>query len=347
MVSLPWVTVCSVDFSQATPMLAAAAGAPSSSAAQPAASTAPTRTASVTGSERDRWLSMAAMLSARRPGSLASRHARRNPADLHKLAVPAAKPAGLPLRPGDGGSIVITGGIVSLRHRGKHRWPQRALATGITALLVAGLSSWVASSAAQGAAFDSCPDAFPVADLTDGMVATGLTVERGTTPDTFTATVLGVVDDGIATGLDLIIVDTDSPAIQRAGGIWAGMSGSPVYAADGRLIGAVAYSLSFGASSIAGITPAADMKEVLTRATALRAAKKVALPAALRQKLVASGAATAAQASAGMTQLAIPLGVSGLNQNRLDKVTERLQSRIPHMQVYSAGAAAIGEIGRA
>ena len=234
---------------------------------------------------------------------------------------------------------------MSLRHRGKHRWPQRALATGITALLVAGLSSWVASSAAQGAAFDSCPDAFPVADLTEGMVATGLTVERGTTPDTFTATVLGVVDDGIAAGLDLIIVDTDSPAIQRAGGIWAGMSGSPVYAADGRLIGAVAYSLSFGASSIAGITPAADMKEVLTRATAVRAAKKVALPAALRQKLVASGAATAAQASAGMTQLAIPLGVSGLNQNRMDKVTERLQSRIPHMQVYSAGAAAIGDVG--
>jgi hypothetical protein len=36
------------------------------------------------------------------------------------------------------------------------------------------------------------------------------------------------------------------------------MSGSPVYAADGRLIGAVAYGLA-GASTIAGITPAADM----------------------------------------------------------------------------------------
>ncbi|MGH8837294.1 MAG: hypothetical protein ACRDWG_20225 [Actinomycetes bacterium] len=234
---------------------------------------------------------------------------------------------------------------MSLRHRGKLRWSQRALATGTTALLIAGLSSWAASSAAQGADAGPCPDAFPVGELTAGMVGSGLTVERGTAPDPFTATVLGVIDDGIAVGLDLIIVDADSPAIQRAGGIWAGMSGSPVYAADGRLIGAVAYSLAGGSSSIAGITPAADMKEVLTRATAVRAAKKVALPAALRQKLVASGAATAAQASAGMTQLAIPLGVSGLGQTRLETASERLQPRIPHMQVYSAGTAAIGDVG--
>ncbi|HKA68620.1 MAG TPA: SpoIVB peptidase S55 domain-containing protein [Actinomycetes bacterium] len=234
---------------------------------------------------------------------------------------------------------------MSLRNRGTHRWSQRTLATGITALLIAGLSSWVASSAAQGADFGPCPDAFPVGELTAGMVGSGLTVERGTAPDPFTATVLGVIDDGIAVDLDLIIADTDSPAIQRAGGIWAGMSGSPVYAADGRLIGAVAYSLADGSSSIAGITPAADMKQVLSRATPMRAAKQVALPAALRQKLVASGAATAAQAAAGMTQLAIPVGVSGLGQTRLDAVSDRLQSRIPHMQVYSAGAAAIGDVG--
>lgn len=97
------------------------------------------------------------------------------------------------------------------------------------------------------------------------MPATGLTVEKGTVPDPFTATVLGVVENGIAPDLDLIIVDTDSPAIQRAGGIWAGMSGSPVYAQDGRLIGAVAYGLSAGPSPIAGVTPAEDMYAVLDR----------------------------------------------------------------------------------
>jgi hypothetical protein len=46
-----------------------------------------------------------------------------------------------------------------------------------------------------------------------------LTVETGTTPDPFAATVLGVLDDGIAPGLDMILAETDSPAIQRAGGV--------------------------------------------------------------------------------------------------------------------------------
>jgi SpoIVB peptidase S55 len=94
---------------------------------------------------------------------------------------------------------------------------------------------------------DPCPPAFPVAELTPGMVGSGLTVERGTVADPFTATVLGVVDEAIAPGVDLIVVEVDSPAIQRAGGVWLGMSGSPVYAEDGRLIGAVAYLLAEGA----------------------------------------------------------------------------------------------------
>src|SRR5262245_66372500 len=136
------------------------------------------------------------------------------------------------------------------------RVPRAALAALISAALAA---TWLSTSTALAAPADPCPAAFPVADLVPGMVANGLTVEKGNTADPFTATVVGVIKDGIASGLDMIIVETDSPAITRTGGIWAGMSGSPVYAADGRLIGAVAYSLSFGPSPIAGVTPAADM----------------------------------------------------------------------------------------
>jgi hypothetical protein len=174
------------------------------------------------------------------------------------------------------------------------------------------------------------------------MVASGLTVEKGNTADPFTATVVGVIDDGIASGLDMIIVETDSPAITRAGGIWAGMSGSPVYAADGRLIGAVAYSLSFGPSPIAGVTPAADMYQILSRpgaAAALKPATKVALPATIKQRVVASGAATSTEASAGMQVLPTPLGVSGVNPAHLDKVSQRLQDKIPGVKVYASGAA--------
>jgi hypothetical protein len=191
------------------------------------------------------------------------------------------------------------------------------------ALVASGFANGVASAVPDPA--NPCPDAFPVVDLVAGMVATGLTVEKGNVADPFTATVVGVIADGIAPGVDMIIVDTDSPAIQRAGGVWAGMSGSPVYAPDGRLIGAVAYGLSFGPSKIAGVTPAADMKALLTRPVATpRPAAKVARPAQLRQRLVASGAATSAEASSGMRQLPIPLAVSGINQGHLGKVAEQL-----------------------
>jgi SpoIVB peptidase S55 len=219
------------------------------------------------------------------------------------------------------------------------RVPRAALAALISAALAV---TWLSTSTAHAAPADPCPAPFPVADLVPGMVANGLTVEKGNAADPFTATVLGVVDDGIASGLDLIIVETDSPAITRAGGIWAGMSGSPVYAADGRLIGAVAYSLSFGPSPIAGVTPAADMYQILSRpgaAAALKPAKTVALPATIKQRVVASGAATATEATAGLQVLPIPLGVSGVNPAHLDNVSQRLQDKIPGVKVYAAGAA--------
>lgn len=222
-------------------------------------------------------------------------------------------------------------------------WRRTAIAAAAgAAALVTGLLAAPAQTAAAQAS-DSCPGAFPVAGLTVGLPAIGLTVEKGTVPDPFTAPVVGVIESGIAPDLDMIIVDTDSPAIQRAGGIWAGMSGSPVYAPDGRLIGAVAYGLSRGPSPIAGVTPAEDMYALLDRpGSTVQPAAKVALPTSLTQRLIASGAVTATEAAGGMIRLPIPLGVSGMNQAHLDEVTDRLQKRMPGMRVYPGGAAAIG-----
>jgi hypothetical protein len=88
----------------------------------------------------------------------------------------------------------------------------------------------------------------PIADViaqsgdADGFEATAKTVSRGNTIDEFPVTVLGVLKDGIAVGHDMIIVNVhDYPAMDDPQhgphGIWAGMSGSPVYAANGDLIG--------------------------------------------------------------------------------------------------------------
>ncbi|MQA83784.1 MAG: hypothetical protein GEV03_03880 [Streptosporangiales bacterium] len=174
------------------------------------------------------------------------------------------------------------------------------------------------------------------------MTGSGLTVSKGTTPEPFQVTVQGVLEDGIAPGVDMIVVEADSPTLDRVGGIWAGMSGSPVYADDGRIIGAVAYGFSLGPSKIGGITPAEEMLEVLddpAQVQATRAKEKLALPEAMQRELVASGAASEQQVEQGLGRLPLPLGVSGANEQRLQGMQEELARRGLNVRVYRASAA--------
>ena len=131
--------------------------------------------------------------------------------------------------------------------------------SGVAALALASAGLMSVPATAQVVAPEDCPAAMPTAEVVKGMTATGFTVSDGTEPEPFDVEVLGVLQDGVAPGRDMIVVDTSSPAIEEAGGIWFGMSGSPVYSDDGRLIGAVAFGLSFGSSSVGGLTPARDM----------------------------------------------------------------------------------------
>ncbi|WP_166355502.1 SpoIVB peptidase S55 domain-containing protein [Phytoactinopolyspora limicola] len=217
----------------------------------------------------------------------------------------------------------------------------------LAALLITALPA--ATTSAQEAPPDHpdpCPQPFPVSELEEGMTASGLTVEKGTSPDSFSASVVGVIRNGIAPDVDMIIVEADSPAIQRAGGIWSGMSGSPVYADDGRLIGAVSYGLTWAASPVAGLTPAADMAELLRRpgSFSAKAAEEVELPAEIQDDLVEAGAATRKETRSGMRRLALPLAVSGLTEQRLATFTERMKKESPHAHVYPAGPAGTDDV---
>ena len=161
-----------------------------------------------------------------------------------------------------------------------------------------------------------CPTAFPVADLVEDQAVEGLTVTKGTTPTEFTGKVIGVLDDGIAPGLDMIMMELDSPEIQRVGGIWQGMSGSPVYdTATGDLIGAVAYGLSWGPSPVAGITPYEKMDDYL----AAPSAAQVAVGRATASRIAAESDVTQGQASDGFSRLRIPRVFSGVSDWRLDR----------------------------
>src|SRR5229473_5710813 len=97
-------------------------------------------------------------------------------------------------------------------------------------------------------------------EIRPGMVGIGRTVFDGTHVEEFRANILGVLENVIGTHRTLILARLEGGPLANTGVI-AGMSGSPVYV-DGRLIGAVSYSLGrFSKEPIAGITPIAEMTD--------------------------------------------------------------------------------------
>ena len=97
-----------------------------------------------------------------------------------------------------------------------------------------------------------------VDDVRAGMTGTGLTVFEGTTREEFDVEILGVLRNVMGPRRDVIVARLSGGPLADTGVI-QGMSGSPVYI-DGRLLGAVSYSLgSFPKEPIAGITPIDEM----------------------------------------------------------------------------------------
>lgn len=166
----------------------------------------------------------------------------------------------------------------SRRGSGKgRRWPAAVLAATIAGLGLLGAGAPAASAEELGFCPDGTQAYAPVAEVeafAPGEVVTGLSVTHGTAPDEFTGKYIGFIDDALGKGKDLLLFRLSSPIIDgteatgglKGAGIWAGMSGSPVYTGDGRLIGAVAYSLTSENLPIAGVTPAEYMRSIGTTA---------------------------------------------------------------------------------
>jgi hypothetical protein len=197
---------------------------------------------------------------------------------------------------------------------------------GVLALLALLLAGTVAPPPAS--AQTACPQVMPTSDITPGMTGIGYTVSKGTTPQPFTVEILGVLKDGVMPGRDMIIVEVGgNAALTRVGGIWYGMSGSPVYV-GGMLVGAIAYGLSWAPSMIGGLTAAEDMMNLLNDSTSASSAHgerdEVTLTGALAAEVRERD--PAAQAQPRMTRLKTPLAVSGANPRGLELV-ERAAAR--------------------
>ena len=111
----------------------------------------------------------------------------------------------------------------------------------------------VSSIPAGGSSPSTNNQFMPLTDVREGMKGTARSVFRGTEPEEFNVEILGVLPGAVGPKQDLIIGRLNGGPAERTG-VFAGMSGSPVYI-NGKLVGAISYSFPFSKEPICGITP--------------------------------------------------------------------------------------------
>ena len=215
----------------------------------------------------------------------------------------------------------------------------------VSAVVTAGLclTGTAGLATASQAAAGSCDTAYQVSDLQPNQAVRGLTVTSGTQPTEFKGTIIGVLKDGIEPDVDMVMAKLSSPEIDQDG-IWEGMSGSPVYdQRTGELIGAVAYTLAWGETQVAGITPWEDMQ----RYAGQPAPPTLEVPASAARAIAKHTSVTAEQASQGFTGVATPRLVSGVSQRILDRAAKSKHGRaFLTGGVSAAGQTAPGDVTR-
>ncbi|HYV04673.1 MAG TPA: SpoIVB peptidase S55 domain-containing protein, partial [Blastocatellia bacterium] len=113
------------------------------------------------------------------------------------------------------------------------------------------------STATAAADSNGTSNFMPLEQVRPGMKGYGMSVFQGTAPERFEVEVLGTLE-GVPNPKQAIVIARLSGALVERTGVFAGMSGSPVYI-DGKLVGAVAYAFPFAKEPIAGITPIKNM----------------------------------------------------------------------------------------
>ena len=198
----------------------------------------------------------------------------------------------------------------------------------------------LAAAVFLGVSLPATTPLMPLEEIRPGMVGIGKSVFQGTELQEFKVHILGVLRNVQGPRRDLILARLEGAGLAESG-VAQGMSGSPVYI-DGRLIGAVSYSIgAFAKEPIAGITPIAEMKDAtavsrrvgtqqarlelpITReglAAALRATQSRLAPFASRPADVQStGLAAAAGAQLGtmLRPISTPLVMSGFEAETIE-----------------------------
>jgi hypothetical protein len=203
----------------------------------------------------------------------------------------------------------------------------------IAILTVVALASDPRSNASNSA---SSATLMPLDQVKPGMKGYGMTVFKGSKPERFEVEVLGTLDGMPNPKQSIVIAMLSGPLVDRTG-VFAGMSGSPVYI-DGKLVGAVAYAFPFAKEPIAGITPIKymiDVFEQVQKDEQPRTSQTVsfktligqsstnfdlgpALPTAQVGARAATNVALTPYVGQTIIPIATPVTFSGVSQNVLD-----------------------------
>jgi hypothetical protein len=210
------------------------------------------------------------------------------------------------------------------RMRGRRGWARWAVIAAVAALGTAAPAAPVRS--AQG------PAVVPVSAMKVGMTGTGRTVLVGTHVSEFQVRVLGILHNAGPAG-DLVLFRASGPALQSAGGLAAGMSGSPIYL-GGRLAGAFSYSFQASDPFIGLFTPIEYMLRDLPGTAAVPTNRTVAIAPmrtgdqVIRHITVMASRRTVARTAPGTlvaVPAATPLFLSGLDETAQASLAQVLE----------------------
>ena len=188
------------------------------------------------------------------------------------------------------------------------------------------------------------PELFPLEDIRPGLKGTARTVFSGSDTQEFGVEILGVLPGFPGPRQSAIIGKLTGANVEKTG-VFAGMSGSPVYI-DGKIVGAIAFSFPFSKEPIAGITPIKQMIDIFNQgAENERVKPKEPRAVSFSQlagtdwkpnlpKPAVSSISLLAPVSAGspllpligqqMTPIATPLVFSGISQDSLSMFAPQL-----------------------
>ncbi len=173
----------------------------------------------------------------------------------------------------------------------------------------------------------------PVDEIKPGMKGIGKTVFHGTKIEDFQVEVLDISKNFIGPKGDVIWVMCSGGPLAETG-VMQGMSGSPIYI-DGRMIGALAYSLgSFSKRPIAGVTPIANMLDMLEKGEAAtehsmldtRYTETVSsLLASNPESIVERPSSSVQDTAASATPLQTPIMMSGFHPRTIEDMAPVLR----------------------